>query len=243
MATNITRAKGVGSPTAVVHCRRLNETPTLVSGQKWYTMPMDPFNPTVYTPAVNGLAGAYEFYRIRSATVTLVPSGGSLNVGSLRCCFVNNPEMMNSALNGTTTVKSSVLYNEQGCTIIPFSTGGVKKLDTSRVQARRWYSTNFLTSYIDDENLDRTLQTTFHGEFIRPDGGANTNCTLIYDVVIEFSGLGRSSVLTMYKSIGTYVVPFVPAQGEDDDDFPTEVELITRSGKRSLYIKPAPPKP
>lgn len=243
MASNTMSARGVGSPVAVVHCRRLNETPTMSSGQAWFTEALDPFNPVVYTPAVNGLAGAYEFYRIRSASVTLVPSGGTLNSGSLRCCFLINPEIITSAFSSNTSFKSTALYNEQGCTILPFSVGGVKRLDINRVHSRKWYSCNFTTPHSNPEVVDRSTQCVFHGEFIKPDAGTNTNCTLIFDTVIEFSGLGRSSALTLVKAVGVYTVPYIPEQGEDSEDFPKEVALVTRTGKRSLYIKPTEPKP
>lgn len=235
---NSTKVVGAGSPVAVVHSRRINDCPPMVSGLAQQTFGIDPFNTYAYTSAVSGLASAYEFYRVRSAKVTLIPAGGSTNIGSLRCAFVVNPEMQRKAQTGVNADRSSILYSEQGCSVMSFSQGGTKTLDMSRAFARRWYSNNYIYG-ADDETFDRSIQATFLGEYLGT--GTTSNCVLMIDIVVEFSGLGRVSLNTFAKALATYTVPYQTDDGSEE--WPEKVELVVRSGKRATYVPQAPANP
>lgn len=235
---NKTSMQGAGSAKCIVKSSKIVGLAPILVGNSWTVAPMDPINGNVYTTACSRIAGCYEFYRIRSLAVTVVPTGGLNAVGSMTIAFVNNPELQLAAILGSGATRETILNSEQGLTVYPFTLGGTKRLDMSRLFGRKMFSNNFnIASTVDD--FDRTVQTVLMLRGQGVDGAIP--CMVRIDSVIEFSGLARASDFTLLNQLdGTYTTTF---DEPDDAEWPDQVALRRRSGKIVTYVKPPVAKP
>jgi len=198
---------------------------------------LDPLNGASVNLSVAKLAEAYEFYRIKSARVEIVPIGGSNAVGSITLAYVNNSELIkNYALGGDAT-RDAILTREQGVMTRPLNMSATQVYNNTRVTSRKWYACNYaLDATVDD--YDRTIQSCLIGN-------ANYSPTtvvpasLLFTIVYEFNGLGNVGGMTLFRELGS---PFVVPYQEDDVDFPLEVVLRKRDGSKVGYVR-APTKP
>lgn len=199
---------------------------------------VDPFGTAITTPSVNNIAGGYEFYRVRSLSVTIVPVGGFTSPGTVAVAFVNNPEIMVYNLSQDAASRYSTLQSQDGAVLFPVSSGGTKVYRSTRVRSRPWFQCNYaVTSTIDD--FDRSVHSQLLlGYLTTPSTAAPFQ--YVVNVTFEFSGLGRSSTTTFMSITDMARYPF----GEEDDvEYPTSVELYRRNGGTRLYVPKPPPKP
>lgn len=199
---------------------------------------VDPFGTVVTTPSVNSIAGGYEFYRVRSLSVTIIPVAGYTAAGTVAVAFVNNPETMVSNIANDSGYRYNVLQSQDGAMIFPASSGGTKVYRSDRIRTRPWYQCNYsVTSTIDD--FDRSVHSQLLvGYLTTPSTAAPFQ--YVINVTFEFSGLGRSATTTFMSIADMVRYPF----GEEDNvEYPTSVELYRRNGGTRLYVPKPPPKP
>lgn len=234
---NKTTMQGAGTARCIARTSKLiGLAPHDATGSSFTVVPMDGLNGNVYTLPLTRIAGAYEYYKIRSLSVRFVPAGGSTLTGVMKVAFINNPDMAVAAYTGSLTTRQSILDSEQGMTAFASSMGGTKRYDTSRLTSRKMYQTNYtLLGTADD--FDRSIQTTM---LLQSVGAASTQVSvLVYiDAVFEFSGLGRAADFT-FQTLSTFTVNY---DGEDEK-WPEDVVLRARSGKYKRFITVEPPVP
>lgn len=237
---NKTTTQGVGKDRCVVKTTRTSSLGTVpATGSGTYCLALDPFSTVLTTNAVNAIAGSYEFYRIVSLHLRIIPVGGFTAPGQVAVCFINNPEVAVSALNGAEATRLSILQSEQGYQIMPVSAGGSKTYNPSRVSTRKWYQCNYAYTTSIAE-IERASQTTLLMAYTAT-ASAPIPFVWAFDATIEFSGLSKSIANTLLIAGVPYSVPY--NSEESGDEFPKEVELFKRNGTRKLYAVIAPTKP
>lgn len=235
-----TKMRGAGTNDAVVYSSKINGLGATDSGGYLRsTFTLDPLNGAVASASVNGLAGAYEYYRIRSAEVTFQGTGGFTALGDVTVCYVSNPELIYNAATGGSGTFDSILYNEQGVEVWCLSDSHTKRMNTSRQVGRQWYSCNYALS-TNTLDIDRTIPAAFMARFNTGIAGAGVKGILQFRITYEFRGLGNSLGMTLAAQALSQRIPYTR-----DEDFPTELELYKRTGETKQYqlvvSKPPPP--
>lgn len=232
-----TKSRGVGSQQCVVTSRKTfdignSDASGVISG----AISLDPLTYYV-TSAVRGIAGSYEFYRIRSAKLTVIGVAGSTAVGSTTTAFVCSPELQLAAFSGSASTRSSIVYSEQSNMTHPHNATTIHTM-SNRTMGRRWFSTNYgIATNVDD--FDRTIgamlvyygtQTVSSAALIR----------FQLEVSYELRGLAAASAFTLMRGVeksGTDEPLVVPIFA-DISEWPGEVILKRREGEQK-YILPA----
>jgi len=204
-----TRASGVGTQQCVVRCSGVLGLPTLVAGVGFQGVTIDPLNLNHTPVGVAAIAGAYEFFRVRSMVATYVPTNGYTQAGFMRWCYLDNPELMPSYLAGSSTVKTTIIDNAQNMSLIPLSNMSSKTWSANRVHSRRWYSINGGLSGISD--YDRSVPTFFACKIEGPATAAGYG-VLRFDITYEFNSLGAAAGNTLLAGVETGGV--VPPRGD-----------------------------
>lgn len=228
---------GAGSNFCTVHSSTTSTVGTAnASGKIFGLVSLDPFSIGATTSAVNAIAGAYEFYRIKSASVEIVGTGGSTMVGEIVHGFICNPEIMYASGLSNSNLENAV-YNEQGTECRSLFAGGIKRMSLNRVVARRWFSCNYtLASGIAD--FDRSIEACHAYVTSGTTPSAQVAARLVYRIVYEFAGLGRTSALSIMQASSTRF----PYQSPDGS-FPLDVTLSTRDGTTQDYVRKVKPPP
>jgi len=241
VARNRTRMQGAGSMVCrVTSTKALGLGTTSPSGIHRFQAVLDPMNGNTVNPSVTGLAGAYEFYRILSAKVEVVPTGGSQIQGSIQTAFCTNPELMTSWELGGDATKDSIILREQNTQTRALCQSYTHVMSQGRVTSRKWYSCNVTVAATTDD-FDRSVAGSFliRGVY---SPGVQIPCTLVFTITYEFSGLGNTGGLTLLSTSGMDPFP-VHYTGEADDAPPKQIELRRRGGEPLLYNMVAKPKP
>lgn len=202
---------------------------------QWWTL--DPLNEVVTNP-VSSIAGAFEFYRLMSASVDFVPNGGFSQPGSVQWCYIANPELMQVINAGNDAQRSSIITNEQNVTNISWAAGGTKVMSNNRVTSRKWYSVNAVLQNTADD-FDRSIQAMFA---MRLEGPASQVVygKLVFHLTYEFSGLGTSGVNTLLRVVQNPRISY-PVDGEEG--YPDKVTLFNRRLGEQVYVKEVSPDP
>lgn len=236
-----TRMRGAGSQLAVVHGSKIITHGVTDSGgtsRAYYTV--DPLNGATNSLPVVNLAGAYEFYRLVSSEVTFVPSGGSQYVGSIVSAYITNPELMHAYINGSSSARDTILYNEQGVEGFPLCERHTKRLMGGRQTSRTWFSCNYSLDGSVGE-LDRTIVGLLAVRVSGlPAAGLTPLGVLQFRNVYEFKGLGITSNATLITSLqgGPYYVNY-----PEDLDFPDVVITRKRDGSTREFVVAEPGSP
>jgi len=246
---NRVRSRGVGTQNAVVesHCVfdiNAGSPGGTAAGAIWKVINLDPFG--AGQSVVAAIAGSYEFFRIRSASVSWTPNGGSTILGSVECAFIDNPETQlsaNSVSGGTLGILYSLIRNAQGHAVWSNAYEAQKTWNQNRVHSRPWYSCNLSGNQTLD--YDRSVPTTFALV-----GGTATTVTSVAELMVhvtyEFNSLGNTLASTLMGGLGAAdVVPRLLWSGDAESEFPPEVELVSRQlGSQRYLLKAADqPKP
>lgn len=236
---NKTRTTGVGTNTCITTSRISKTVGTTASdGVVSFNIPMDPFNPQVAPAVVNSIAGCYEFYRIVSAAVDIVPTGGYTTAGSIQHAFLCNPETMVGASSGADVVRYNLLLNEQGSDHQPLNVKTTKTMQAGRLTSRRWYSCNYSGSVTVPE-WDRTMAATHCYRLVGPVSTA-INALITYRITYEFKSLGFTSNFTLSQSVNN--LPVFP-YNTLDDGYPGAIILSKRDASTQEYVRKPEPKP
>lgn len=240
------RINGAGTNHVVTKTSRLMTVGNTGSdGLKIVYATIDPFNTTVTTPAVSGIAASYEYYRIKHCAVEIIPSGGSLATGSVMHGFVNNSEIIAQFPSFGTSTKGNVITDEQGVTICSWAFGGTKTYQQERIASRRWFQNNYVPAGT-VADADRTIQTMYVALFRGPADSA-VPVSINFHVTFEMAGLGSVGVTTLAAARNLAAYPRVLFPLEEDQDWPAKVELVSRAGSKIYSLgspEPAPaPKP
>lgn len=230
---------GAGNLTCVLKTSRLNSVgSTDSSGWSLGQIYADPFNSGFTTPAANGLTGSYEFWRLKSLSVEIIPAGGTLVSGNIMCAYINNPEIIANWNDYSDNEKGIIITNEQGSSMFSAALGGVKVYNKSRHTSRNWYQTNFTVATSPAE-IDRTIPTMFAWLF-RDDPSVTVKVKLSINATFELSGLSSSAPFTLLSSSGLPRLRYIPMDGEEE--MPPAVLLSNRSVVQEyrIYSPPAP---
>lgn len=246
-----TKTRGVGSNTAIVESvKTIDLPPADANGYRYGGFPCDPANPGVVTQPVSNIAAAYEFYRIRSLTVKVIPIGGAFTAGSLQHCFINNPELMSTFINGNDTVKSNIITNEQNCESASVIAQTIKRYQPTRTKSRTWYSVNTILAGNDLPAFDRSVQTFYGYRVAGVTVSAALPIRLEFKVVYEFSGLGNVGQYTLqcksidqtasgpvvYRWVGTDPFYELRVPTDTSDGWPASVVCVSREDGEKVYL-------
>lgn len=230
---NRTRMQGAGTNVATVYSSKINGLGVTDSGGYYRTcITLDPLNGSAAPASVNGLAGAYEYYRIKSAEVTYMGTGGMTALGDVSVAFVSNPELIYNAATGGTGTFDSILYNEQAVEVWSMADSHTKRMNSNRQVGRQWYSCNYALS-TNTLDIDRTIPAAFIARFNTGVASTAVKGYLQFKIVYEFRGLGNSLGMTLTAQAMHERIPYLK-----EEDFPTEVTLYRRSGEEKTYILP-----
>lgn len=240
---NMTRAKGVGSNTAVVTSRRgIDLSPADGNGVLYGFQSLDPLNASAMTAPVVAIAGAYEYYRIRSATVKLISIGGNQAPGWVTSAYIDNPELMTAYINGSGLVRSTIVTNEQNSMSQAIVSSGQHTHQNNRVVSRQWYSCNAL-GVATSADFDRSVQSLFAYRVGGVAPSVSPPVRLEFIVTFEFKGLGTTASYTLQrhdysKALGVsdpwaLQVPYAP---EQPGNWPSEVKLVSRDAPPQVYV-------
>lgn len=245
------RVQGAGTNTCTVTTtRRLTLGSTDAVGWKILSTTIDPLNGAVVPPVVVGIAGGYEYYRIKSCVAEVVPSGGTLAVGDIMHGFVTSPEIIWNFNRSTTppvlltdAQKGDIITNEQGVVTHPLSMGGRKAFSSARVTGRRWYQTNSVVAATVDD-ADRSFQAMWFA-LIRGPANSSILAVINFHVTFELTGLASAATATNIASLGTlgYAARLNYTLPEGEEDFPSEVILYNRVGERKFSALKPPVEP
>lgn len=237
-----TRTKGVGGNVAVVTSTKTVDAGTADgSGIIYGYFTLDPMNTSVVTQPVVGIAGSYEFYRIRKVNVQVVPTGGSQAAGSLQHCFVGNSEAMVSYVAGSNLTRSNIITNEEKAETVTLQGVSQKTFDNSRVTSRQWYAVNSTLAATADD-FDRTIQAFYAYNTRGTTPSVAVNLKLVFNITYELRGLGYVAPVTLQRAISDgawdgYRIPFHP----EDGVWPDYIELYDRTlGSRRYDLKDEP---
>lgn len=232
---NRTKMTGAGGNQCTVTCTRIQTfAPTSSDGVSRGYFTIDPLNSNICTVPVTGIAGAYEFYRLVSTEVKFVPAGGDQQVGSVSCAYVTNPEMMVSYINGTNTLRDSIVFNEQGVMTFPLNTGGTKRFSGDRTRARRWNTTDFAQVPINTEVFDRSVAAMLALNVYTGTPNAAVAGRIMFTSTFELKGLGVAASATLLQSLAEdeYSVYY-----NSEEPFPGKVIMRKRDGNYQRYNK------
>jgi len=200
----------------------------------WYRI--EPFNGAVVPNSVSAIAGGYEYYRIKHCSVEVIPSGGSLYVGTVQLAFVNSSELIHNYAGLSNADKDTLLTNQQGSSIMSTAVGGKKVYDPSRITGRKWYAMDYNTSSSADQ-VDRTVESMLitRASTTEPAGGFPKHRYIMH-VSFEFTGLAVSDVYTLASLNGGPVLNY-------DGDLPDKLWVRNRQEKREYEVIKPPPEP
>lgn len=233
---------GAGSNHVVTKTSRLFQ-PGVTDGAGWRLVwfPVEPYNSYITTPAVAGVANSYEFYRVKHASVEVIPSGGSLAVGTVMHGFINNSEIITNFPAYSDIAKADIITDEQATSICSWAFGGTKTYQQDRIASRRWYQNNYNRSTLDITETDRCVQTLYVA-LIRGPVSSNVAITLNFNVTFEMAGLGRVASTTFLANRSFADYPRLLFNYNTEEGWPNKVVLASRQGDKVYAIdKPDPP--
>lgn len=239
MATMKTTGVGTNHCTVVSH--RIDQLGSTDLGglNSGFTF-IDPFNSSCFANTVNGIAGSYEFYRIKSMSIELIPTSGTLSKGSIRCAFINNAELMLKFGSLTPANRLIAITGQQGANMYSWALGGVHKYNPSRITTRKWYATNLGLGSTTDE-IDRSEETMW-AWYNTGESSVAVGLSAVFHITVEFAGLGTSGTNTFLSSMAD-TVPVIPYYS---GDLPPKIILNSRKGSQAYVMevtKPLPPTP
>lgn len=232
---------GAGSNHVVTKTSRLFQ-PGVTDGAGWRIIwfPIEPYNNFITTPAVAGVADSYEFYRIKHASVEVIPSGGSLAVGTVMHGFVNNSEIISKFGAFAAITQADIITDEQGTSICSWAFGGTKTYQQDRIASRRWFQNNYSRAVLDITETDRCVQTLYVA-LIRGPADSSVPITFNFNVTFEMAGLGRVASTTYLANRSFADYPRLPFNTMEEG-WPNKVVLASRQGDKVYAIdKPDPP--
>jgi len=243
---NRTRVRGFGSSNCVVKSTQLYDfvVPGPGAPTDWYgSYLFNPVDPASTQGVVTTISGCYEFFRIRSAMVEYVPTGGTNESGRLTWAFIDNPEiMMNYKLYGDSG-RNQVIMNTQGMESTSLAFPRTKTWNNTRVVSRNWYQVNSQLLGTDQTDYDRSVPTMLAVKLFR--NPLTPSGSLVFHITYEFSGLGYASYATLAASVSDegYRLTF-PDDG-NVEEYPDTVTVRCQRLGDQLYRKvlPTPPPP
>lgn len=241
VARNRTRMKGAGTNTCLVtSTKALQVGTTLSDGVHRTSVSLDPMNGNAVNPSVTGIAGSYEFYRILASKVEIVPTGGSLVVGSIQTAYATNPELMvNYDLGGSGT-RDNIIAREQNTQTRALCQSYTHVMSPQRKHGRQWFSCNVgLSANTDDYDRSIAAMLLLRAVYTPL---TQVPCTVLFTTVYEFSGLGNTlgQTLLFNSVLDPYPVVYY---NEGSEELPKQLELRQRGLPPVLYNKFVATKP
>lgn len=232
------RSSGIGTDRAVVKSSFV-EIVTVGAGGTFHYV-MTPSNYSVASSSVRAIAGAYEFFKIRSLSVEYVPINGSTAPGGITWAFVDNPETMRIITQGLNKPEQrGVINSTQGVESYSLAYPTTKTFNSNRIKSREWYGCNVTPNNTVDD-LDRSIPCMLVGVVDKALFDVEIIGNFVFHITFEFRGLGSSANTTL-RSVAETMAGVAPrVQYPYPPPFPDSLTMVSFDGKAEYVLKPTP---
>lgn len=224
-----TRAEGVGTQRSVVHSTYTDNAGVSDENAILYGFRFLTPDGLASTDVVRTIASCYEFFRLRSAAVDLVPYNGTTLNGVCQWAFIDNPELMKSYVDGTNAMRSAIINNTQNVTSTSLLGQSTKVYNTNRITSRSWYQCNsdFTSDLFDYE---RSVPVLFVYRIFFPTlVSIDLPVQFVFRMTFELRGLGSAAAGTLSREMALDNRRARAANHAPEGEPPERVETVSFS--------------